>query len=429
MKVAFINIDDTLGGASVACLRLAKAIQTCSEVEVTIFTQKKATNNSLVTPIQTGFWWNIKKNSRFILERLYFAFYEKSKEVRFAFSPAVIGIDITEEIENLKEFDVIHLHWINFGFLSLKSLEKLIQLQLPIVWTMHDMWAFTGGCHYSNGCSNFTRSCGFCNEFLKNPSEKDISFEILAKKKLLFSANSHLHFVACSRWLQAEAQKSTLLKEHRISSIPNAIDSSLFFPIEKRVAREKLQLSVNKKFILFAAMKVTDKRKGFSYLQEALFLLNQANDSLQNELIELIIIGNTEDNSFSELPFKVTNLGKISDAVLLNTVYNAADVFVTPSLQDNLPNTIMESLATGTPCVGFNVGGIPEMIDHKENGYVADYLSASSLASGIQWIIEHENYKALSEKSILKVENEYKEQVVTKQYLAVYQTFFKADNS
>lgn len=419
MKVAFINIDDSLGGASIACTRLAEAINNQDGIDVDLWVQKKTLNLPFIKSTNNGALSKAKAFIRFVIERLYFLFFERSKEVRFAFSPAFAGIDITREI-NFKEYDIIHIHWINFGFLSLKSLHTLTRLKVPIVWTMHDMWPFTGGCHYSNNCTNYESSCGNCSQFLRHPSNNDLSNSHLLKKTLSYDKNAKMHFVGCSKWISGLARKSTLLKPFKVSNIPNVVPSN-FNPIDKKTSRGYLELSNSKLFILFVAMNITDKRKGFSYLKEALHKIAIDFDNANN--IELLVIGNADGFQQESLPFKAHLFGKIIDLEKLNLVYNASDVFVIPSIQDNLPNTIIEALATGTPCVGFNVGGIPEMIDHLKNGYVSEYKSSESLSKGLQWILNHPGPKALTKNCLEKVKKEYSEKVVSNRYINIYKSF------
>lgn len=416
MKVAFVNIDDSLGGASIACLRLAEAINKQEGVEVNLFVQKKTRKLSFIKRLDKSFWGQKKAFARFIVERLYFYFFEKSKEIRFAFSPGFSGTDITKKI-NFKEYDVIHLHWINFGFLSLNNLHKLTRLNIPIVWTMHDMWSFTGGCHYSNDCTNYKSSCGNCTQFLKSPSQKDLSYRLLKKKGLAYDKNAKIHFVGCSKWIADMARKSSILQPFDVSSIPNVVPSN-FKPMDKEVCRKKINLPANKTFILFVAMNTSDKRKGFSYLSEA--LLKVSKDYKEPTNIELLVIGNSTNLRNNNLPFKTHLLGMVSDLEEMNLIYNASDVFVIPSIQDNLPNTIMEAMATGTPCVGFNVGGIPEMIDHLKNGYVSDYKSPSSLSEGLKWVLVNNSYDLLCKEALKKTQSSYGTKAVSAKYMKVY---------
>lgn len=418
MKITILSTFDTFGGASIAAFRLNKALND-NGLDSKMLVQDKKGKAPNVETIATN--WFLKKVAlaRFAFDRYQFAFYEKSKAVRFIFSQAKIGIDISQNTL-IQKSDIIHLHWINFGFLSLDAIQKLIETQKPIVWTLHDMWLFTGGCHYSRACTQYQQSCGNCSEFLKNPSPTDLSNQVWqAKQKLLKNAN--ISVVACSHWLAEKAKTSALLKGKKIISIPNPIDTSLFKPTEKPIAQQHFQLDPTKRYILFAAAKISDVRKGFAYFKEALEILKKEY-SVDNKSVELIIFGQTQASDFENLPFKVNALGKLSDLATISLAYSAASVFVVSSLEDNLPNTIMESLACGTPAVGFETGGIPEMIEHQQNGYLAPFKSAEGLAKGIFWTLYQADYESLCKNARKKVVSTYAEEVVAQQYQALYES-------
>jgi glycosyltransferase involved in cell wall biosynthesis len=419
MKITILSTFDNFGGASIAASRLNKALNT-NGLSSNMLVQDKNGNLPNVETIAPN--WFQKKIAllRFALDRLQFTFYEKNKDVRFIFSQAKIGVDVSNH-PLIQQSDIIHLHWINFGFLSIDSLGKLFKTNKPIVWTLHDMWAFTGGCHYGRECTNYEKSCGNCEQFLKNSSENDLSYQIWERKKVIFS-NANLTIVTCSEWLAQKARESSLLEDKMIISIPNPIDTYAFRPIEKEVARDYFKLSPNKKYILFGAVRISDVRKGFAYFSEALLMLNVHLLNLEAQIlnIEIIIFGQAQTPDFDGLPFKVNILGKLSDLETIAKTYSAATVFVSPSIEDNLPNTIMESMACGTPVVGFDVGGIPEMIDHKSNGYVAKYKSAEDLAKGIYWTLFDSDYQALVSNSRQKVLDNYSEKAVAEKYKKVY---------
>jgi glycosyltransferase involved in cell wall biosynthesis len=430
MRITILSTFDNFGGASIAASRLNKALNT-NGLSSNMLVQDKKGNLPNIETIAPNWFQKKLAFLRFAFDRLQFTFYEKNKEVRFIFSQAKIGVDVSNH-PLIQQSDIIHLHWINFGFLSLDSLEKLFNTHKPIVWTLHDMWAFTGGCHYSRECTNYERECGNCEQFLRNSSGNDLSHQVWKRKKEIF-LNANLTIVTCSEWLAQKARESSLLKDKTIISIPNPIDTDIFRPIEKNVARAYFNLSPDKKYILFGAVKISDERKGFAYFIEALSILLPLSVSSQTtakssvspqktENIEIIIFGQAQASDFEGLPFKVNILGKLSDIETIAKAYSAATVFVSPSIEDNLPNTIMESMACGTPVVGFKVGGIPEMIDHKQNGYLANYKSSEDLAEGIYWTIFKADYQELTDNSRRKVIDNYSEKVVAEKYKKLYQS-------
>jgi glycosyltransferase involved in cell wall biosynthesis len=420
MKIALLNTDDSSGGAAIACIRLAETLITKGH-QVTMFSLQSEGDHAFVKPIVNSFWTKNKAKLNFILERLYFLFFEKNKAVRFAFSPGNFGFDITQ-IFDLKDYDIIHIHWVNFGFLSISDLGKLFSLKKPLVWTLHDMWAFTGGCHHSGDCENYQENCGNCVPYLKNPSQNDLSFLQLNKKKEAYQ-NFPITVVGCSEWIAKRAAKSTVFREKKIVAIPNPLDLEIFKPT--KVKRTEFGLEKNKKYILIAAMKVTVIWKGFSLLKESLKILFSLLEDSEKQELELLVAGDANPVDFEDIPFKTNLLGRINSPKEMNKIYNLADVFVSSSIQENLPNTIMEAMATGTPCVAFGVGGIPEMIQHKSSGYLAEPKNSEDLAEGIRFILTNPEIEKFKNSNETFVKKHYSKEVVAKKYLAVYNEFFK----
>ncbi len=420
MQITLVNTSDSVGGAAVACNRLLHALNS-KQINVNLLVQNQSSNSPLVSSTTSGFFKSKLNFYRFAYERFIFSLKESSKEVRFAYSLANTGEDISKN-NLIKQSDIIHLHWINFGFLSLKSLEKVFALNKPVVWTLHDMWTFTGGCHYSGDCIAYQIECGNC-PFLKYPHKNDISNTLWNKKtKLYFEKN--ITFVTCSNWLADIARKSSLLKNFRIESIPNPIDIDIYKPLEKETLRKGMNLDNNKKYVLFGSMNVGDKRKGFKYLSQTLEILDAKHPDMQEKL-ELIVFGKSNQAVFSKLPYKFNDLGMLKEENKIVEAYNAANLFVLPSLEDNLPNTIMESLSCGTPVVAFNTGGIPEMIKHKSNGYLAEYKNAEDLANGIyETLFQIENTNA-NNNARRKVIDSYAFENIARQYKRLYDDLLK----
>lgn len=416
MKIALVNTFHFSGGAAVACHRLMHALQK-NGVDATMLVQEGNFPDRGVTEFQPDYAGRKKAFLRFAADRFYFLLYEKNKEVRFAFSPANIGTDISRH-PVIQEAAIIHLHWINFGFLSLGSLKKLVQLNKPIVWTLHDMWAFTGGCHYSGTCTKYYTHCHTC-PFLKNAHAKDLSYRVFEQKIALFH-NANITFVTCSQWLGGLARQSTLLQNFPIQAIPNPIDTTVYKPMLKQQARDALQLPMDKKLILFGAFKISDPRKGFQFLKEALQILKHTYP-FQTTGIGLLFFGKTDPDLLkTDLAFPQYHLGKLSSTEKLVQAYNAADVYVLPSLEDNLPNTVIESLACGTPAVAFHTGGLPEMITHGQNGYLASYQSAQDLAAGIYQILFSSAIHELSTQARQHVLINFNEALVAQKYSQLY---------
>ena len=397
MKVLLLNTY-AQGGAGIASGRLKTALQA------------QGTEVQLLKADDVGNRWP------FYAERLSFLPFERDKSVRFSFSLANFGKDLRQH-PAVQEADILHLHWINQGFLSLKNIAQLARLGKPMVWTLHDIWAFTGGCHIHT-CDHFQQTCGNC-PYLRNPAPDDLSHRIWANKKRLFPEN--LHFVTCSDWLRGMALSSSLLADYPIISIPNPIDTQVYQPVEedeRQKFRRETGIAPNAKVILFVAMKISEPHKGFRFLQAALQELKEKHADMP---LEIMVIGKADPEALAALPYPVHALGLVQNPNDLAKVYAAADVFVTPTLADNLPNTVMESLACGTPVAGFRTGGVPEMVEHRVNGYIATQGDSSDLAEGIRWILSGEKpMQQLRLAARQKVERDYANQVVAKRYAALY---------
>ena len=418
MKVTLINTTDAGGGAPLACMRLLKALE-LKQVDATLLAEKKKTTEPRVKTISGKLLGKLKSGFDFLYERIPFiVFKAKEKSLRFAFSTANTGTDISKHPDIL-DADLLHLHWTNGGYLSVKNLKKLFQTGKPVVWTLHDMWAFTGGCHYSGGTDHFINECGNC-WMLRDPQNNDISHAGWLRKAEMYKAASNLVFVTCSHWLAGEARKSSLLKGFRIETIANPIDTDVFSPKDKLSLRAKWFIDPGSKIILFGAANILDRRKGISYLVEALNLLKNNYPNTAN--IEIVIFGKNKSFDISLLPFKVYEMHILNSQQQMAELYNLADVFVTPAIEDNLPNTVMESLACGTPVVAFNTGGIPDMVDHLQNGYLAEFKSPADLAAGINYVLTSDKKEELSTNAREKVLHNFTNEIIASKYIDLYQT-------
>ena len=412
MRVLIINTSERIGGAAIAANRLMEALKN-NGIKTKMLVRDKQTDQISVVELKKS-WWKVWQ---FIWERvvIWQANHFKKHNL-FAVDIANTGTNITA-LPEFTQADVIHLHWINQGMLSLTDIRRIIQSGKPIVWTMHDMWPFTGICHYAGDCDKYATQCHNCPQLYKG-SRKDIAYRTFQKKKKLFEG-AQITFVACSRWLESLAKKSDLIKGQTITNIPNAINTNLFKPRDKKQAREKCHLPQDKKLLLFGSVKITDKRKGIDYLVSACKQIASSYPDFSKEL-GVVVFGNQAEQYASLFPFPIYPMNYVSNEKELVDIYNAVDLYVTPSLQDNLPNTIVEAMACGIPCIGFNVGGIPQMIDHLHNGYVAEYQSSKGLANGIHWALTEGEYESLSEEACRKAVSSYSESTIAKKYVEIY---------
>ena len=413
MKVIQVISADKGGGAARATIDINNALNKAGIISDVLVQEKSSFDNHIHTTTKTIIQI-IQFFFRFWFDYVLILFFTKRPRGRFSFP--FWGINLSEE-SLIKEADIIHLHWINQGYFSIKTFKRLARLNKPIVWTLHDMWAFTGGCHYSGGCEKFISECKNCPSLIFS-SENDFSNKIFANKILTYKSLD-LNVVTCSKWLAEEAKKSYLFQNKKITTIPNAIDPGIYKPLDKNIAREKLGLPKNKNLILFGTMNLKETRKGFVYLKKALKTIN---NNLKDNT-ELFVFGSSNAKDLDGINLKASFLGRISDTDKLVCCYNAADVFVSPSIEDNLPNTVMESLSCGIPVIAFNIGGMPDMIDHKTNGYLAEPRDHISLAEGILWIIQNQGVKeTLSFNARKKVLENFIPEKIADMYLNFYKS-------
>lgn len=329
------------------------------------------------------------------------------------FSPQWLPDSLAKRINSIQH-DILHLHWICRGFMRIETLSKLPP---PLIWTLHDCWAFTGGCHYPFECTRYTERCGICPRLL-SLKESDLSRKVWDRKQSAWR-NIRIHIVTPSRWLADCARSSSLLRNSRINVIPNGIDTDIYKPVDKAFARKVLGLPYNRRLLLFGSANATkDPRKGFQFLLPA---LERLRESQWHEKAELMVLGASAFEGASQTGYKTRFLGPLHDDISLSLVYAAADAFIAPSVQDNLPNTVMEAMACGTPCIAFDIGGMPDMIDHRTNGYLAKPFDVDDLAVGIAWLLEDETRLGdLSKTARDKVAREYSLRFIAARYLDIY---------
>lgn len=405
MKILIISTSERTGGAAIAASRLLHALNRQDGIQAQMLVRDRQTNSSSVLTLPNRPLLKIY----FVWERfVIWAYNLFHKKNLWQIDIANAGADITHT-SAFRQADIIHLHWVNQGMLSLSTLHKIILSGKRIVWTMHDQWPSTSLCHYSEDCHRYQTHCCKC-PLLQLPSQHDLSWRIFRRKqKILQKAN--ITFVGCSQWIASLAKSSALLRDQNIVTIPNAMPAAIFHPMDQAQARQAFQLPLDKKLVLFCSQKVTDERKGMTFLMQALEILDKSD---LHDKLQVVVVGKGADTLTHKL---IHPLGEIRDEKSMASLYAAVDTFVTPSLQDNLPNTIAEAMCVGTPCVGFNVGGIPEMIDHLQNGYVASYRDATDLAKGIRYILTHDLRNAAAQKAATT----FNEDKVAQQYIQIYE--------
>jgi glycosyltransferase involved in cell wall biosynthesis len=410
MKILYLNGADREGGAAKAATRLLEGVR-AQGVESRLLVQRKYGADPLVDGPRS-FLGKVLGWVRPTIEQLLVGLTPGKMRGPFcsAFLPDGLSVRVAEMAP-----DIIHLHWVA----RMMRLETLRRFKRPIVWTMHDSWAFTGGCYLPGDCTRYRESCGKC-PMLNSSEENDLSRRIWQRKNNAWHG-LNLTVVAPSHWMADCARTSSLFRDTRIEVIPNGIDINRFAPVDRVTARNELSLPLDKKLILFGAKGAdSDRNKGFHLLVETLGLLasNPANDQF-----ELVIFGSTEPAQPLNYVFKTHYHGWQQDEARLAQLFAAADVFVFPSIQESLGYTAMEAMACGTPCVAFNQGGVPDLIDHQQNGYLAKPYETSALAQGIAWVLaDTERWNRLSDSARNKIMASFALEKIAEQNMALYKS-------
>jgi len=407
MKILMLNTFDEVGGAAKAAVRLLNGVRN-HKIDAKMLVQFKTGNDPHVI-CNRNHLRKLIRRIKIFLGLLPVRLYPQKPENNF--SPSLLPDRKMSDFSAINP-DIIHLHWLCAGFLKLETLGKF---KKPLIWTLHDSWPFTGGCHVPFDCERYRQKCGAC-PILGSSRENDLSRHVWLRKKNSWQ-DLDLTIVSPSRWLAECAKSSSLFRNVHIDVIPNGLDTDIFTPRNKQKARDALSLPQDRQIILFGALwGKTDPNKGFNMLKQALEILDKNKTKLTAVVFGADYFGGIGD---TKLPF--INLGRIEDEQELSMLYSAADVFVAPSMLENLPNTIMEAMACGTPCVAFLQGGVPELIEHKISGYLAQAYDTKDLAAGILWVLEqNRRYHALAEHSRQKIKSHFELNIIAQQYSELY---------
>jgi len=405
MKVLIVASSDIVGGAHKAAYRLHRALLTHNIDSQMLVQNKNSDDYTIIGPTSSLRKYLINP-LRPALDHIIM----KMNSIKTLFSSSYLPFsEIVRQINKIQP-DVVHLHWVTGGMMRIEDIAKI---KAPIVWNCQDMWPFTGGCHFSGSCKLYKESCGNC-PILESHRTNDLSKKVIARKSKSYAKVPSLTVVGVSKWMAVCAGESSLFSNRKIVNIPNCLDVNLFKPIDKNIVRDLFNIPRNKKVILFgAANPTTDQRKGGKELFESIKLLDLKS-------VVLVIAGSTRPEKVEDFKYPVYFISPLRDEVSLPMMYNIADVIIVPSLEENLSNSIIESLACGIPVVSFDIGGNSDMIEHKKNGYLSQNISSKDLAKGISWVLEYDNYKKLSSYSREKVLKEFDSKVVAKRYIELY---------
>jgi glycosyltransferase involved in cell wall biosynthesis len=410
MKISVVNKWDIGGGAARAAWRLASKLQKTHDL--TYFVNVKESNFDYVHLVDrfTGKeeeeglcqWKKIDEN-RTDVSSTYF-------------SSSFVTLD-DEVIDKICAADVINLHWVE-KFISPDTLRKLASSGKPIVWTLHDERPFTGGCHYTNGCYEFaTNACRNCIQ-LKDNSER-LAHRVL-KEKMDALENANLTIVTPSKWLGEQAKKSELFGKHRVEVIPNSLEIDIYKPTDKTLAKKQLGIDPNEFVILFGAQSAKEKRKGFDELVKATEYFDKLRQGLSAKPVRILTFGEAAIEGW-HVSIPIQSLGTINEDERLALIYSAADVFVIPSKEDNLPNTILESMACGTPVIGFDIGGISDLVITDVTGSLVPVVSSIGLARAmLEFLMNEQKLLYISSYCVDFARNNFNQDKQSENYMSLF---------
>lgn len=396
MRILIVSTSERVGGGAIAASRLYHALSEYG-ADVRMLVRDRQTSDCRVTAVGNMFPKLWERLCVWCLNGF-------DRRAMWQVDLANAGVSLLQTPEYWQA-DVIHLHWVNQGMLSLSALQRMIADGKRIVWTLHDEWPYLGVCHYRASCT--------CEQCVGCPLIGGaVAHRLWKRKRRIYERAADkglLTFVGCSRWIMEQARAA--LPGMDVCHVNNAIPQDIFHEMDRKTLREKWQLPQDRPVMMFCCQKLSDERKGMTYLLQALEYLEQ---DPQVDPKPLVLVVGKWDGTLNHPWF--LPVGSVADEATMAELYATADLFVTPSLQDNLPNTIAEAMSVGTPCVGFDVGGIPEMIDHLYDGYVARLRDAADLAQGIKYCLS----RNLTQAVLSHARRSYSPESVARQYMEVY---------
>lgn len=423
MKIVSLSTKDSLGGAAKVAYRLHREVLTKGVDEVFVVSNKRVEDDTVYRASsfygknkQRKFYYRLDKYILKYKEKRRIAKWDKYLTTRKDVTYLDLEISLLKDALENVSFDLLQMHWVGESFIDFTEIHKV---KNPIVWTLHDCFPFTGICTHFEDCYKFHTHCGDCPQ-LGGGIERDFSYETFEKKLKRYDGLD-FHIVCPSNWLAKHAKDSKLLGHHPITVIPNGIDSDFFQPMDKIQARIELGLPLNKKIVLFGGVRIDgDHRKGGKLLEEAL----QYYEKNIDDDVELLVFGTNK--IALNISSKIHCLGYVSQEEIMKKAYSASDVTVVPSMCENLPTVIMESLSCGTPVAAFNIGGNSDMIDHKKNGYLSEAYDTKQLAEGISFCLDNNVEGQMSVAARKKVLDCFRIQDVADQYVNLYKSILNA---
>ncbi len=387
MKVVHLSISHR-GGAGIAAARSVAALRQRG-IDAELWSIDGEPADPSLRNIPSSRW-------RSRLENLPLRLY-RHRRLFSAWSTNWMPTHLSDRI-NREKPDIVHLHWLGAGFMNLREIGRI---SVPTVWTLHDAWGITGGCHYPDSCRRFVAACGRCPQ-LGSTRLHDLSwFNLRAKRRCLTKLSAA---VAPSEWLASLVRECGIFPEERLHVIPNGLDGADYRPLDRGRSRAALDLPADAIGLVAGAHDLGEPRKGVHLLRETMTILTRERPG---EYRVLLYGSGAENAGFGEWPCRVHWLGAISSATELARVLSAADVCLLPSLQDNLPNIALEAQACGCPVVGFDAGGLGEIIEPMRTGWLARQISPAALAEAISSWLEYAGGKTVSSEARARFESRF----------------------
>ena len=408
MKILHINYHQNQGGASVASNRLVEALNQNNIESKLLVNEKQNENKNILSQFQNTYVLYLHKMKKIL--SIYIKKILGAKNI-YKDSISIFSSNLHQKI-NKSKFDIINLHWVCNEMISIKEIKKINK---PIVWTLVDMWPFTGSTHYTD--NDFYK---FSNKKFNEKKIFNIQNWVLNRKIKNF--NKNIVIICISKWLEKLAKESYIFKNNKIYTIPCTIDINYWKPIDKKISRKTLGFDINKKYFLFSAFNgIQDERKGFDIMMKALTKLD-----INKDEFTVIILGNADNlykiNKLYKFEFKIFNQNFNNDKDLLKTIYSACDILIMPSRLEAFGQVALEAGSCGLPCVSFKNTGVEDIINHNEDGYLANYLDIEDLTKGINLLNKESINSKMSEKIRNKITKEFSYENISKKYKNIYET-------
>ncbi|MEH6636966.1 MAG: glycosyltransferase [Halioglobus sp.] len=411
MKIVHFNTFEGGGGAAKASLALHRAMLLQKTDSKLVVHRRTSSDESVIGRSPSRLGLRNKRLIPWLLSAVHRVLWRPLETWTFG----VFGDRTIPHHRVVEEADIIALSWVGW-FLDVDSIQTLLAYDKPVVWTCYDMWAFTGGCHYSGDCDQYAAKCEQCPQ-MGNALAQKIPQQIWANKKDHWDT-SRLTVVCPSDWLAEKVRQSGLLGGRRVEVIPTGIDTTVYRPSSRQVARNSLGLPQDKPLVLFIATRgFANERKGGPLLQESLHFLHSIQ---QDKLPDIVVLGRRQSTSDLHSKFKIHSL-EFDDDESLALLYSACDVLVAPSKADTLPLTVLQAMACGTPCVAYDAGGMADAIEHTRNGYLANAFDTEQFARGINFILtDSARHESLAAQSVARIKSGFTAEIEAKRYLELY---------